>query len=147
MKRKVVVFDDFASYCPYYNNDTSVNNGYGCDHPDQKETDPDDNGKQQGKCYNWSCPLGFEPDEEDWNNPDVDFDGAQRDEFIRCSCSNLNELDKCSCDNFDGSEHLTVNTGPDATADEKAALYNYERFLNRYNRDWDGGTWKHLHKK
>lgn len=138
MKRKVVGFDEFAYACPYFNNDTNVNNGYGCDHPKQEEIELDDDGKEKGKCYCFSCPLGIMPDEKDWNNPDVDFDGLQLGDFV----------------NSDGEwseggveEHILINIEPNASDDEKQALYNYECYINRYNKDWDGGTWKHLHRK
>lgn len=138
MKRKVAVFDDFAYACHYFTSDTSVNNGYGCNHPEQEESDPDDSGKEQGKCYCFSCPLGIEPDEEDWNNPDVDFDGLQLGDFTDCDGKWPNGSD---------GEHISINVEPDASDDEKQALYNYERRTNRYNKDWDGGTWKHLHHR
>jgi hypothetical protein len=136
MKRKVVVFFWFAANCPHYNNETDVNNGYGCNHPEQEETDPDENGKEQGKCYCWSCPLGVEPDEEDWNNPDVDFDGFEYENFLGGDGKWL----------MDG-ENISVSVMPNATEDEQQALYNYEQYISRYDPAWDGGTWKHLHKK
>lgn len=63
-----VSFDDFAEReCWWFNSFASVNNGYGCDHPAQQETDiaaqGDDEQQclvKQGKCYSWSCPLGYE---------------------------------------------------------------------------------------
>ena len=134
MKRKVAMFDDFSSVCQYFNCETSVNNGYGCNHQEQEETDLDADGKKQGKCYCWSCPLGTEPDEEDWNNPAVDFDGFQLTDFTGCDGKWLMD-----------SDHISVCVEPDAAEAEKTALYNYERRVNRYNPDWDGGTWKHLH--
>ena len=134
MKRKVAVFDDFSCSCPYFTASTSVNNGYGCNHPEQEEKDAGSHGKQQGKCYCWSCPLGVEPDADDWNNHDVEFDDFQFDDFMGINGEWL----------MDG-EFISVNIEPDASEDEKQALYNYERSINRYNPEWDGGTWKDLH--
>lgn len=131
MNRKVAVFDDFAYACPYYTSECSVNNGYGCTHPEQDETDFDrELGREHGKCYCFSCPIGYAPDEEDWINPEIDWDGTTLGDIL-----------------VDGrwpmggdEEHIVVNIGPDATEDEKKAWRSYERRINRYNPDWPG--WK-----
>lgn len=39
-------FDEFVSECPYFTGSADVNNGYGCTHAAQEESE---NG--QGKCY------------------------------------------------------------------------------------------------
>lgn len=44
--------DELCRRCGHFEN-TGVNNGYGCAHPDQEEVE---NG--HGKCYAFSCPLG-----------------------------------------------------------------------------------------
>jgi hypothetical protein len=124
MKRKVATFDEFSYACPYFTTAYDINNEYGCNHPDQKETDPDEKGIERGKCYCWSCPLGIEPDEEDFNDPDVDWDGITRED---CTSSITGEF---SAD----SDYIMVNVGTDATKDEKRAMDEYERFINRYNR-------------
>ncbi len=121
--RKVVSFEAFAFNCPYFTSEYDVNNGYGCTHPKQEETDPDKSDIERGKCYCWSCPLGIEPDEEDFINPDVDWDGITRED---CTSSISGEF------SVDG-DYIMVNTGPDATEDEKEALGNYEDWINRYN--------------
>ena len=77
-KTKIEYFDNYVSQCPYiYNSGYSVNNGYNCAHPEQKETDSIDTeyhkGLKVGKCYRCSCPLGIEADEED-------FKEARKDE-------------------------------------------------------------------
>lgn len=66
--RKVVPFDAFASQCPYFDSESEVNNGYGCNHEKQTE-------KQHGKgcCYCFSCPLGVSADEESLNEKDIDW--------------------------------------------------------------------------
>jgi len=46
---KIVRFEEFAYVCPYSTAETEVNNGYGCNHPEQDETE-----EGQGKCYCWS---------------------------------------------------------------------------------------------
>lgn len=73
--------------------------------------------------------MGCEPDEEDWNNPDVDWDGTAWDELVGEDGKML----------MDG-EHIAVNVGSDATEEEKRAMLCYERRINRYNPDWPG--WK-----
>ena len=71
----------FAKQCGYFYNacmeeDFNCNNGYNCKHPQQEETDTnEETGKEVGKCYAWSCPLGYEADQEDFDNPDIDNDG------------------------------------------------------------------------
>lgn len=122
MKRKAVIFDDFAHVCPYSTAQYDVNNGYGCKHPDQEETDPDKDGIERGKCYCWSCPLGYELDMDDLNNPNVDMDGATMGDFVD---ANGNFIEP--------SDYLTINVDTDATEDEKRTLLAYERYMNRYN--------------
>ena len=126
MKRKVARFDEFAHVCSYFTTEYEVNNGYGCLHPKQEETDPDEKGIERGKCYCWSCPLGIEPDEEDFENPEVDWDGITRED---CTSSISGKF------SVEG-EYIMVNTGPGASKDEKTAWRDYERFINRYNPDW-----------
>lgn len=121
-KRKVVSFDEFAHVCPYFTSACAVNNGYGCTHPKQEETDFDrELGREHGKCYDYSCPLGITPDAEDLDNPDVDWDGITKDD--------VSEEDG----NFLEGDYLMVSTEPDASEDEKKALEAYERYMNRYN--------------
>jgi len=136
--KKVVIFGEFFPVCSYFTHKVSVNNGYGCNHPDQKESGfeegfGEESGREQGKCYCWSCPLGCETDEEDWGNPEVDFDGLEKENFLSTDGEWL----------MDG-EHLTVRIGSDASIDEKLAMYYYEKSINKHNPDWDGGTWKDL---
>ncbi|QNB45435.1 hypothetical protein BR63_03340 [Thermanaerosceptrum fracticalcis] len=123
---KVASFDDFAYACHYFTSKYSVNNGYCCTHPMQEEVENDENGIQRGMCFCWSCPLGIEPDEEDFCNPDVDWNGITRED---CTSSISGEF------SVDG-DYIMVNTGKDASEDEKIAWRNYERRINRYNPDW-----------
>lgn len=66
--RKAIYFDSYVKDCPYFNGDVDVNNGYGCDHPEQEEED-----YGQGKCYCWSCPLGYPADKESLMEEDIDW--------------------------------------------------------------------------
>jgi protein gp37 len=52
--------DSLASECGYFDASSSVNNGYGCTHPEQEERE---NGC--GKCFDFSCPIAsrLEPSE------------------------------------------------------------------------------------
>jgi hypothetical protein len=122
MKSKIVSFEEFAHVCPYFTCDTAVNNGYGCTHPEQTESDPDDehDGKEHGKCYDFSCPLCFTVEEEDFDqakNPDCDMDGLTLDDYSE-------------------GEYVMVNIDADATDDEKIAYRDYERYINRYNPEY-----------
>ncbi len=117
--KQAVTFDDFRYCCPYFNNRTA--DGYGCDHPSQEAEDVFD-GKEEKQCCCWSCPLGVEAEQEDKDNPeysnDVDWDGlCEHDEVIE-------------------GEYLLVEVGDDATDDEKDALFLYERYVHRYDKEW-----------
>ena len=79
--RKIYQINKFANQCGYFYNaymkeGFNCNNGYNCKHPQQEETDTNElTGKEVGKCYAWSCPLGCEADQEDFDDPDIDNDG------------------------------------------------------------------------
>lgn len=80
MESRIVAFDDFAEReCPWFRPDYSANNGYGCAHPAQEDVvivavpaaggDFDNDGADEpgpkclvseGRCYSFSCPLGYE---------------------------------------------------------------------------------------
>lgn len=123
--RKAVIFDDFAFQCQFFTAETGVNNGYGCNHKEQRETVEVD-GKEQGCCYCHTCPLGIEAEQEDLTDrehPDaikdeIDWDGL-------CEDGEVTE-----------GEYLLVDTGDTATEDEKTALFNYDLHMNRYNKEW-----------
>lgn len=123
--RKAVLFECFAFQCPFFNGDTNVNNGYGCDHPDQREKRKD-NGEEQGCCYCFSCPLGIEAEQQDLtdkSHPDavqdeIDWDGLCEDGEVT-----------------DG-EYLLVEVGTDATNEQKQAIRNYDIYMHRYDKKW-----------
>lgn len=107
--KKAVTFDDFSFCCPFFN--SKVGNGYGCTHPEQEEIDKDAEGKEYGKCYCFSCPLGIEAEQEDLSEKTIDWDGL-------CECGEVTE-----------GEYLLVDVGNEATDDQKNALYSYERYI------------------
>ena len=74
-KRKAVPFDTFVGGCDYFDSNSDVNNGYGCTHPEQEE-------KQKGKgcCFCFSCPLGTPADEESFEEPDIDWNGTEKED-------------------------------------------------------------------
>lgn len=114
--KKAVTFDDFSFCCPFFN--SKVGNGYGCTHPEQEEIDKDAEGKEYGKCYCFSCPLGIEAEQEDLSEKTIDWDGL-------CECGEVTE-----------GEYLLVDVGNEATDDQKNALYSYERYIHRYDKKW-----------
>lgn len=118
--RQAVVFDDFAFRCQFFNGETEVNNGYGCDHPKQENTNEDEDGNEQGCCFCHSCPLGVEAEQEDIENPEqeINWDGL-------CKDGEINE-----------SEYLLVEVGTDSTEEQKQALCAYERYMHRYDKKW-----------
>lgn len=125
--RKAVSFNEFAYNCKYFNFETEINNGYGCDHPEQRETE-EENGKDQGRCHCFCCPLGVEAEQQDLTDPqhpEAVADAAKIDWDGLCEDGTVSE-----------SEILLINTGEDATEEEKEMLFNYELYLNRYNKKW-----------
>lgn len=83
MKTILEHIDNLANECGYFTTETTVNNHYGCKHPDQEEQDEDyRTGKQHGKCYCFSCPLGHEADEEDFLNHDENPEDMSEGEWI-----------------------------------------------------------------
>lgn len=114
--RKAVLFDTFANQCDFFNSDDEETNGYGCKHPNQE-----DDG-----CYCFCCPLGIEAEQQDLtdkNHPDtiqdeIDWDGL-------CEDGEVTE-----------GEYLLVNIGENATDEEKQAVYNYDRYMHRYDKEW-----------
>ena len=112
--RKAVLFDEFANNCEYFNGETDVNNGYGCDHSKQDNKEDDENSKEQGCCHCYCCPLGISAEQEDKENCTIDWDGLCDEEVSE-------------------DEYLLVNIGEDATDEEKEAMSNYDKYMNRYN--------------
>ena len=110
IKRRAMTFDEFATVCNYFTSDTDLNNGYGCTHPQQEDED--------GCCFCWKCPLGIEADQEDLTNPDIDW------------------TDECSEEEVGESEYIVVRCDDFASADERMAVYNYDRYMHRYDQQW-----------
>ena len=72
---KIYGINEFANQCGYFynaylENGITANNGYNCRHPDCGEVQDG-----VGCCFAWGCPLGYEADQEDCDNPSVDNDG------------------------------------------------------------------------
>lgn len=57
---KLITIDDLTDVCGYFNPESETNNGYGCDHPEQEETEDG-----QGKCLRCSCPVAYPAGDED----------------------------------------------------------------------------------
>lgn len=121
--RKAVLFDEFSYNCQFFNSKTA--NGYGCNHPEQRETTEED-GKKVGCCFCHTCPLGIEAEQQDLTereHPDavkdeIDWDGL-------CEGGEVTE-----------GEYLLVDIGETATEEEKQAMYSYERYMHRYDKKW-----------
>lgn len=85
MGKKIELFDSVVSECDFFYNayaeaDINVNNGYNCKHPEQSEIETVD-GKKIGRCHCFSCPLGYEADEEDFEDTDIDNQGFEYEEM------------------------------------------------------------------
>lgn len=123
--KQAVIFDQFARVCDYFEPNTDVNNGYGCSHPNQEETEEID-GKEQGMCFCFCCPLGIpaEQCDKDKNDPDavpdeIDWDGLCDDGIVY------------------EDEYLLVDSSQDAPEDVQKALKDYNEYLNRYSAKID----------
>lgn len=66
--RKAQYFEFFVKKCKHFDSSSDVNNGYGCKHPAQEETEDG-----HGKCYCWSCPLGCPADKESLDEKDIQW--------------------------------------------------------------------------
>ena len=74
MANRIVHIDEMVKICGYFTSNTTVNNAYGCKHPEQEETDIDfRTEKPHGKCYCFSCPLGKEADLQDMKKLDQEL--------------------------------------------------------------------------
>lgn len=72
---KMYAINELANKCGYFynaylENGSSYNNGYNCKHPKQTEVQDGNGG-----CFSWSCPLGYEADEDDFKNLQIDKNG------------------------------------------------------------------------
>lgn len=121
--RKVVLFDEFSFNCQFFNSETV--NGYGCNHPKQRETTEED-GKEVGCCFCHTCPLGIEAEQEDLT--DKEHPDAVKDEI------DWNGM--CEDGEVTEGEYLLVDVGDTATEEEKEAMYSYERYMHRYDKKW-----------
>lgn len=85
MSKKIENIDVVANKCGYFYNaflekGITINNGYNCNHPSQEETE-EVNGEEIGRCHCYSCPLGYEADEEDFENAEIDSQGYEYEEM------------------------------------------------------------------
>lgn len=114
--RRAVLFDEFAYQCPHFDGEDDDSNGYGCKHKDN-----DSEG-----CYCHTCPLGTEAEQEDLTDPEhhdaikdeIDWDGM-------CEDGEVSE-----------GEYLLVDVGETQTEEEKAALFAYDKYMHRYDKEW-----------
>lgn len=75
MARDIWNIDHVTEACGYFTSDTTVNNGYGCRHPEQEDVEderveprrPPRDPPKCGRCFAFTCPLGSElnPSEEE----------------------------------------------------------------------------------
>jgi len=85
MDKKIESINVFANECGFFYNaflekEISVNNGYNCNHSEQTENESV-NGEIIGRCHCYSCPLGYEADEEDFENIEIDNQGYEYEEM------------------------------------------------------------------
>jgi len=83
----IIYLDALVRYCGYFTGDVETNNGYGCNHPEQEDTEENSEGIMEGRCFPFSCPIASEvrPSDEPLDRayfPDVkeeDFAGMDYD--------------------------------------------------------------------
>lgn len=85
MSKIIEGINEFANRCGFFYNayikkNININNGYNCNHPDQTEYEEVD-GEKIGRCHCFSCPLGYEAGEEDFENPEIDNQGYDYEEM------------------------------------------------------------------
>lgn len=80
--RKMYEINELARRCGHFFNavlseeNFTYNNGYNCRHPLQEERmRNEETGHMVGACCAWSCPLGYEADEEDFRSKKIDMRG------------------------------------------------------------------------
>jgi len=112
--RKIYELNEFANRCGFFVNAVlseeqfDCNNGYNCKHPEQEEFEINpDTGNIVGKCYGWSCPLGYEPDVADFKNDEIykgcyDFCGSCTQSS---TCERKEDED---CDEIEFSDYIVV---------------------------------------
>ena len=57
-KPVVIHLDTLVRKCGYFDGQSPVNNGYGCNHPDVEDYDEFE-GESYGKCYSSVCPIAI----------------------------------------------------------------------------------------
>lgn len=81
MRNRIIGLEEMTAICGFFTTDTTVNNAYGCKHPEQEETDEDfRTGKEHGKCYSFCCPLAYEANLEDMKELDKELYDDWKDE-------------------------------------------------------------------
>ena len=97
MKKRILIdLDELTKYCGHFVGDTNINNGYGCNHPDNEDQEKvsinentplrykyefDENGKHRlGLCYCSVCPFGYIPSLADLKELDKDLYNEYKDE-------------------------------------------------------------------
>ena len=131
--RKAVLFDVFSSRCQFFNIETAGGNG--CDHPEQMITEKE-NGKEVGSCHCHTCPLGIEAEQQDLT--DREDPDAVKDEIEWDGVCEDGEVIEGEC--------LLVPVDGTASEEQKQAMYSYERYMHRYDKQWldAHGTKTHL---
>lgn len=80
--REVYEINELANRCGHFFNavlseeNFIYNNGYNCRHPQQEEREFNERtGHMVVACFSWSCPLGYQADEEDFASKEIDLRG------------------------------------------------------------------------
>jgi len=119
----IVDFDELGYICPYFTDNCPGGDGYGCTHPDADEAE-----EGVGRCWNAGCPVVCGLDEEDLDDPDLDWDGLERADFY----------DEDGKFIHDG-QYATIGCDEEASEDEKKLLEAYQRYMHRYDKEWREG--------
>ena len=55
-----IAMDRLVEICGHFNSRSPVNNGYGCNHPEQEDQEADEDEKEHGRCFSFTCPIAME---------------------------------------------------------------------------------------
>lgn len=78
-RREVWHIDNLTEECGWFDSKTTVNNGYGCRHPDQKDVEkehqepgePPPHPPTCGRCFTFTCPIASSLDPSDPDDAEV----------------------------------------------------------------------------
>jgi len=118
-----VDFDSFSYCCPFFDGEDESNNGYGCKSEEDGDGNKDESGVWHRACFSADCPVCSNIYPEDIDRDDIEWDGCNPDP-------------EDSSLEFGESGICIVHLGPDSLPEAREAWLDYQRYMNRYDKDW-----------